>query len=133
MRYLKYQRSNGIQFHGGERLCHTTAAAKVHVYSVSVLCLGKLHEHPQSIEAWKQKLEWFTKCPETLFWKELPEDQSSSSGKISQDRQYWCCFVKSKGRRQRTGSNMSSPKIGRCTTTSIGPRMETNKRVFRNV
>ena len=30
------------------------AKAKVHVYSDSVLCLGKIHEHPQSIDVWKQ-------------------------------------------------------------------------------
>ena len=35
--------------------------SKVHVYSASV---GKIHEHPQSIEAWKQMIELFTKCPE---------------------------------------------------------------------
>ena len=27
--------------------------ARVHVYSDSVLCLGKIPEHPQTIEAWK--------------------------------------------------------------------------------
>ena len=27
--------------------------AKVHVYSVSVLCRSKIHEHPHSIDAWK--------------------------------------------------------------------------------
>ena len=35
--------------------------AKVHVYSGSVLCLGKKHEHPQSIEHWKGKVECLTK------------------------------------------------------------------------
>ena len=28
--------------------------AKVHVYSDSVLCLGRIHEYPQAIEAWTQ-------------------------------------------------------------------------------
>ena len=38
--------------------------AKVHVFSDSFLCLGRIHEHPRSIEARKEKIEWFTKCHE---------------------------------------------------------------------
>ena len=30
------------------------------LHSDSVLCLGKIHEYPQTVEAWKQKTEWFT-------------------------------------------------------------------------
>ena len=29
--------------------------AKVYVFSDSVLCLGKVHQHPESNEAWKKK------------------------------------------------------------------------------
>ena len=29
--------------------------AKVSVFSDSVLCLGKIHQHPESNEAWKKK------------------------------------------------------------------------------
>ena len=32
---------------------------KVYVFSDSVLCLGKIHENPQSNDAWEQRLEWF--------------------------------------------------------------------------
>ena len=32
---------------------------KVYVFSDSVLCLGKIHENPQSNAAWEQRLEWF--------------------------------------------------------------------------
>ena len=32
---------------------------KVYVFSDSVLCLGKMHENPQSNTAWEQRLEWF--------------------------------------------------------------------------
>ena len=31
--------------------------AKVHVFSDSVLCLGKVHQHPESNEAWKKRIE----------------------------------------------------------------------------
>ena len=32
-----------------------------HIFFDTVLCLAKIHEHPQSIEAWKQKIECFAK------------------------------------------------------------------------
>ena len=32
---------------------------KVYVFSDSVLCLGKIHEIPQSNDAWEQRLTWF--------------------------------------------------------------------------
>ena len=33
---------------------------KVYVFSDSVLCLGKVHQHPESNEAWKKRIEWIT-------------------------------------------------------------------------
>ena len=32
--------------------------AKAYVFSDSVLCLGKIHQHPESNEAWKNRIEW---------------------------------------------------------------------------
>ena len=32
--------------------------AKVYVFSDSVLCLGRIHEHPQSNQAWKDRIGW---------------------------------------------------------------------------
>ena len=32
--------------------------AKVYVFSDSVLCLGRVHQHPQSNEAWQDRIEW---------------------------------------------------------------------------
>ena len=34
--------------------------AKVYVFSDSVLCLGKIHQHPESNEAWKKRIDWIT-------------------------------------------------------------------------
>ena len=34
--------------------------AKVSVFSDSVLCLGKIHQHPNANEAWKKRIEWIT-------------------------------------------------------------------------
>ena len=32
--------------------------AKVYVFSDSVLCLGRVHQHPESNEAWKERIGW---------------------------------------------------------------------------
>ena len=37
---------------------------KVYVFSDSVLCLGKIHENPQSNSAWEDRLGWFKSSPE---------------------------------------------------------------------
>ena len=34
--------------------------AKVYVFSDSVLCLGKIHQHPKANESWKDRMEWIT-------------------------------------------------------------------------
>ena len=34
--------------------------AKVYVFSDSVLCVGKIHQNPESNEAWKKRTEWIT-------------------------------------------------------------------------
>ena len=40
---------------------HEHAAAKVHVFSKSVLCVGgRIAEYPQSVNSWTYKIEWFT-------------------------------------------------------------------------
>ena len=41
-------------------LSHT----KVHVFSDSVLCLGRMNEKPQSNTAWEERLTWFKSSPE---------------------------------------------------------------------
>ena len=39
---------------------------QVYVFSDSVLCLGKIHENPQSNTAWEQRLEWFKTTQEYI-------------------------------------------------------------------
>ena len=34
--------------------------AKVYVFSDSVLCLAKIHQHPKSNESWKDRIGWIT-------------------------------------------------------------------------
>ena len=38
--------------------------AKVYVFSVSVLCLGKVNQNPTSNSAWEEKLSWFKSSPQ---------------------------------------------------------------------
>ena len=40
------------------------AHAKVYVFSDSVLCLGKVHQNPQSSTFWEDKLTWFKSSPQ---------------------------------------------------------------------
>ena len=42
---------------GDERIINLQRA-KVYVFSDSVLCLGKIHQNPDSNEAWKKRIEW---------------------------------------------------------------------------
>ena len=34
--------------------------ANVYVFSDSVLCLGKIHQHPNANKSWKDRIEWIT-------------------------------------------------------------------------
>ena len=43
---------------GDERVINLQRA-KVYVFSDSVLCLGKIHDNPQSNDAWEDRLGWF--------------------------------------------------------------------------
>ena len=44
--------------------------AEVHVYSDSVLCPAKIHQHPHSMEAWNQNIEWFMVSLESgSYWR----------------------------------------------------------------
>ena len=42
----------------GDETVINLQSAKVYVFSDSVLCLGRVHQHPESNEAWKKKIGW---------------------------------------------------------------------------
>ena len=44
---------------GDERIINLQRT-KVYVFSDDVLCLGKIHQNPESNEAWKRRIEWIT-------------------------------------------------------------------------
>ena len=43
---------------GDERI--NLQRTKVYVFSDSVLCLGRIHQHPNANESWKDRIEWIT-------------------------------------------------------------------------
>ena len=44
---------------GDERIINLQRT-KVYVFTHSVMCLGKIHQNPESKEAWKKRIEWIT-------------------------------------------------------------------------
>ena len=42
----------------GDETATNLQSTKVYVFSDSVLCLGKVLQHPDSNEAWKKRIEW---------------------------------------------------------------------------
>ena len=61
---------------------------KVYVFSDSVLCFGKIHQHLESNEAWKKRIGGitiFSKATETVT--DSMESRLNSSGTSSQDSQ----------------------------------------------
>ena len=44
---------------GGETITNLQRT-KAYVFSDSVLCLGRIHQHSESNEAWKKRIEWIT-------------------------------------------------------------------------
>ena len=88
--------------------------AKVHVYSDLALCLSKIHEYHQSIEAWKQNIELFTMSPE---YRELDSIYGEP--------------VELEENRNHPGSSKIEPSSCQCTTTSMGEESKTKKFVFR--
>ena len=42
----------------GDETVTNLQRTKVYVFSDSVSCFGKVHEHPESNEAWKKRIEW---------------------------------------------------------------------------
>ena len=62
---------------------------KVSVFSV--LCLGKIHQHPESNEAWKKRIERSQPRKATEIMTESMESRLNSSGTSSQDSQRCSC------------------------------------------
>ena len=68
---------------------------KVYVFSDSVLCLGKVLQHPESNEAWKTELQEPEPREATEIMMLSTESRLNSSGTFSQDSQHCSSVIKS--------------------------------------
>ena len=57
----------------------------VYVFSDSVVCLGKIHENPQSNGAWEDRLGWFKSSTEQMKFDRIDGEPMESEWNISQD------------------------------------------------
>ena len=114
-----------------------SSKTKVHVYSDSVLCLGKRHGHPEAMVMWKDQLEYFQKSSEyRIIWNRL----RTSWVRVEHFPRTHCSADSPSDSGQNGSLSSKSRRIWRsnhlhvfCSTTSIGPRMEfTTKMFFSN-
>ena len=63
---------------GDERIINLQRT-KVYVFSDSALCLGKIHQNPESNTAWEERIGWITTS------QSYRESGRNSSGTFSQD------------------------------------------------
>ena len=72
------------------------STAKVYVFSDSVLCLGRIDQHSQAIDKWKEKIQRFINSPEYRELHRKDREPVVFEWKISQDTQRCRYFKKSK-------------------------------------
>ena len=70
-------------------------STKVYVFSDSVLCLGRILQHPDSNEAWKNRIAGVNPTKATEIMMVSMESRLISSGTSSQDSQRCSSVVKS--------------------------------------
>ena len=59
--------------------------AKVHVFSDSVLCLGKMHDHSQANDKWRSQIRDFPKSNEYAELSGIDGEPIEFEWNISQD------------------------------------------------
>ena len=69
--------------------------AKVYVFSDSVLCLGTVHQHPKSNEAWKDRIGWITSDESYKDYDGINGEATEFEWNISQDSPRCSSAVKS--------------------------------------
>ena len=70
--------------------------AKVHVFSDSVLCLGRANQNPTSNTVWERQLEWFKSSSQYRPLDTIDGEPMEFEWNISQDSRHWSLSVKSK-------------------------------------
>ena len=79
----------------GDETVISLQRTKVYVFSDSVLCFGKVHQHPERNEAWKKRIECIISEKKLQRLTESMESRLNSSGTSSQDSQRCSSVVKS--------------------------------------
>ena len=69
---------------------------KVHVFSVSVLCLGKINQNPESNYVWEEKLTWFKSSSQHRTLDTIDGEPMELEWNISQDSPHCSPSTKSK-------------------------------------
>ena len=79
----------------GDETVINLQSTKVYVFSDSVLCLGKVLEHPESNEAWKNRVARIQSGKSYRDYDATTESRLNSSGTFSQDSQRCSSVIKS--------------------------------------
>ena len=118
MRYMEYSNLPGRILHGNSYLWSVMKQSSVSrtrrftYFSESVLCLGKMHQNPQSNTVWEDKLTWFKSFHITELWTQLMVSQWNSSGIFSQDSPRCSSSTKSKSSWPKWAINQKNLKDG---------------------
>ena len=80
---------------GDERIINLQRA-KVYVFSESVLCLGRIHQNPESNKAWEQRIGWITSSQSYRDFDGIDGEPMEFEWNISQDSIRCRSVVKSK-------------------------------------
>ena len=80
---------------GDERIINLQRT-KVYVFSDSVMCLGKIHQNPESNEAWRKRVEWITSSQSYRNFDGINGEPTEFEWNISQDSIRCSSAVKSK-------------------------------------
>ena len=79
----------------GDETVISLQRTEVYVFSDSVLCLGKVLQHPDSNEAWKNRVAGVRSEKSYRDYDAINESQLNSSGTFSQDSQRCSSVIKS--------------------------------------
>ena len=78
---------------GDERIINLQRT-KVYVFSDSVLCLGKIHENPQSNDAWEDRLGWFETSQEYINFDRVDGEPNGIRVALSSQDSIRCSSVR---------------------------------------
>ena len=93
--HWKYHSWKQLSLIGDETVINLQRA-EVYVFSDSVLCRGRVHQHPESNEAWKKRIDGSSPTKATETMTESMESRPNSSGTFSQNSQRCSSAIKSK-------------------------------------